>query len=53
MKRKIYVEVRGGVVDAVYTDQEGEQIQVVLVDWDNIEAGDAVPELPDDRIYLY
>jgi len=51
---KIYVEVRGGVVDAVYTDIDA-RAEVVLVDYDNIEAGDAEPEQPteNNRFYIY
>ena len=33
---KIYLEVRGGVVDAVYTDTNA-QAEVVMIDYDNIE----------------
>lgn len=53
--QKIFIEVRGGVVDAVYTDTQGEQVQVVLIDWDNIESGDEEPEQPElnARFYLY
>lgn len=51
---KIYVEVRGGVVDAVYTDINA-QAEVVMVDYDNIEAGDTEPEQPteNNRFYIY
>jgi hypothetical protein len=35
---RVVVEVRGGNVQNVYSDQ---MLDVQLVDWDNIEAGDA------------
>lgn len=50
---KIYIEVRGGVVQSVFTATEIEDIEVEVVDYDNIEAGDEAPELPEERIYIY
>ena len=56
---KIYVEVRGGVVGAVYTDTDsnpvGVSVEAVVVDYDNIEAGDEAPDQPDEanRYYVY
>jgi len=44
----IIVEVRGGVVVGVYTDVP--DARVVLVDWDNIEAGDRAGLYPADHL---
>jgi hypothetical protein len=33
---KICIEVDGGVVQGVFADEEGKNIQVELIDWDNI-----------------
>ena len=51
---KIFIEVRGGLVSAVYTDINS-QAEVVLVDYDNIEAGDEEPCQPieNHRYYIY
>ena len=51
---KVYIEVRGGVVDSVYTDINA-LAEVVLIDYDNIEAGDSEPEQPTEknRFYIY
>lgn len=38
---KIVVEVGGGLVTNVYADAA---VEIVIVDWDNIEAGDDPPE---------
>ncbi len=38
---KIVVEVGGGLVTNVYADTA---VEIVIVDWDNIEAGDDPPE---------
>ena len=40
----IVVEARGGNVVAVYSNLS--DASVVLVDWDNIQAGDTAGELP-------
>lgn len=40
----VIIEVRGGCVTAVATEEE---TTVVVVDWDNIEAGAERPELPE------
>jgi hypothetical protein len=37
-KVRVVVEVRGGNVEAVYA---GDFVEVVMVDWDNISAGDS------------
>ncbi|TMH35012.1 MAG: hypothetical protein E6H66_08625 [Betaproteobacteria bacterium] len=37
---KIVVEVGGGLVTNVYADSA---VEIVIVDWDNIEAGDDSP----------
>ena len=52
----IYIEVDGGVVQSVYTDNKDlAHVHVVLVDYDNIRLGDEEPETPDaeQRIQLY
>lgn len=52
----IYIEVEGGVVQDVYTDNDAlANVHIVVVDWDNIEAGDEKPETPrpEQRIPLY
>lgn len=51
---KIFIEVRGGIVQNVYTDIDS-QAEVVMVDYDNIEAGDDEPEQPteNNRFYIY
>lgn len=51
---KVYVEVKDGVVQTVYTDAPVDA-EVVLVDWDNIEAGDAAPQRPaeHDRFFIF
>jgi hypothetical protein len=38
---KIVVEVGGGLVTNVYADTA---VEIVIVDWDNIDAGDDPPE---------
>ena len=43
----VYIEVEGGVVQSVYTDNESlANVHVVVVDYDNINAGDDKPETP-------
>jgi hypothetical protein len=51
---QIFIEVRGGVVQSVYADSEIDA-EIVLIDWDNIEQGDAEPEQPTEhnRFYIY
>ena len=51
---KIYIEVSGGIVQSVYTDIDA-RAEVVLVDYDNIEAGDTAPEQPteNNRFYIF
>lgn len=44
----IVVEVSGGVVVGVYTDVPN--ARVVLVDWDNIEAGDSAGAYPPGQL---
>lgn len=36
----ILIEVRGGVVQEIYSDQNN--ARVVLVDWDRVETGDSI-----------
>ena len=46
---RIIIDIRGGILYSVYGDKlpEGVEIDVILRDQDNIEAGDADP-LPED-----
>lgn len=44
-KVTIAVFVEGGNVSSVYADDP--DVAVILVDYDNIDAGDAEPEVPD------
>lgn len=50
MKRRIVVEVMGGVVQSVYGDPmpEGVELDIIVRDHDNIEAGDDDP-ISDDE----
>ena len=43
--KTIYIDIRGGCLQGIYGDRldTKEQIQFVLRDWDNIEAGDEDP----------
>jgi hypothetical protein len=41
MDAKIVIEVSGGVVQEVYSDDPS--VNVVLIDWDNDETGQPVP----------
>lgn len=43
---KVILEVAGGIVNNVIADGP---IEYVLVDWDNLEAGDEFPEMEDFR----
>jgi len=43
---KIIIEVSGGIAKYIIAD---EPIQYVLVDWDNLEAGDEFPTMADFR----
>jgi hypothetical protein len=49
---KIIIEVKGGLVTNVISN---EHIEYVVVDWDNIEAGDEVPNETDfmDAEFVY
>ena len=52
----IFIEVEGGVVQAVYTDNEVlKNVHIEVVDWDNVAAGDLEPSRPeiDARFYLF
>jgi hypothetical protein len=44
MKQKIIVEMRGGVLVAVYARDPA--IEVLLVDWDDVEAGSTQASVP-------
>jgi len=37
-RRRVVIEVRGGVIQSVYTDDD---TQVIVVDWDDHETGEA------------
>ena len=41
---KIIIEIKGGVLTNVISN---EHIEYVVVDWDNIEAGDEIPDETD------
>ena len=43
---KIIVEIQGGLVTAVATNLKQADLDLYVVDWDNIEAGDDVPDAP-------
>ena len=46
LKPKVIVEICGGIVTAVTANVKQGEIDVYVVDWDNINAGDDVPETP-------
>lgn len=46
-KHRVIIEVSGGNVQNVYADDE--HVEFMLVDWDNIEAGDEPDETPTYR----
>lgn len=48
-KQEVIVEINGGVLAEVYTDNP-DLIKVTLVDWDNIEEGDRAVEFGACRI---
>ena len=41
---KVIVEIEGGLVTAVTTNLKQDDIDLYVVDWDNINAGDDVPD---------
>lgn len=46
--KKVVIEVSGGVIQAAYADDD---VEVIVVDWDDYEAGDpcyadTIPTLP-------
>lgn len=43
---KLIIEVEGGVVTKITSE---EPVKYVVVDWDNIDAGDDVPDIDDFR----
>ena len=48
MKHKIVCVIEGGVLQGVYSDwYDSLDLEVILVDWDNISAGD---DNPNDEI---
>lgn len=47
MKNQLIIEVRGGVVDNILTNNTNNLPEIILVDWDNIqEGGDMEIQLP-------
>jgi uncharacterized UPF0146 family protein len=46
IKPKVIVEISGGMVTTITTNLKQDNIDVFVVDWDNIKAGDEVPETP-------
>lgn len=44
MTTKIIIEIKGGNVQSVYSSRE---IEYLIVDFDNIEAGDSIPGMND------
>lgn len=48
MGEGIVIVVSGGVVQGVASNMD---VDVTLVDWDNIKAGDDAPELPEGMTY--
>lgn len=49
MKTKIVILVEGGAVQAVWSEKDASEIEVVLVDKDNIAAGEPHPLGSDDN----
>jgi len=45
-KPRIIIEISGGMVTSITTNLKQDDIDVYVVDWDNINAGDEVPEIP-------
>lgn len=45
-KPKVLIEISGGMVTAVTTNLKQDEIDIYVVDWDNINAGDGVPDSP-------
>lgn len=45
---KVVIEISGGDLVACYSDED--EIEVVLVDWDNIKNGDTAGIIPVDMI---
>jgi uncharacterized UPF0146 family protein len=51
IKPKVIVEISGGMVTDITTNLKQNDIDVYVVDWDNINAGDEVPDSPWDIEY--
>lgn len=49
---QIVIQVRGGIVQHIATNTEAE---IIIIDWDNIEQGDAYPTTEDvmEQDYLF
>jgi uncharacterized UPF0146 family protein len=45
-KLKVIVEIEGGLVTDVTSNLKQDDIDLYVVDWDNIKAGDDVPDAP-------
>lgn len=42
--KNLIIEVRGGVVAEVYSDEK--DLNVILIDWDNVDEGDEPGQIP-------
>ena len=45
-KSILIIEVLGGVVTSITTNQKKENVDIYVVDWDNIKLGDNIPNTP-------
>ena len=50
-KKRLLIEVRGGVVEAVYLETENELPEVVIMDWDNAAVDDEARAMCNDLKY--
>ena len=48
-KPKIIIEVSGGLVTSISTNLKQQEIEVYVIDWDNIRAGDKIT----DEVWLF
>jgi hypothetical protein len=46
IRPKVIVEIEGGLVTAVTTNVNQDDIDLYVIDWDNIKAGDDVSDAP-------
>jgi hypothetical protein len=40
-KIKILLSVRGGVIQEIHSNQDPENVEIVIVDWDNVDVGES------------